>query len=403
MTTPAEAAGPVLAPHSPAERHARLRLHLSSGVGPVLFRRAIERFGSAADACAASPAAWKQVQGVGDAKSAAIATGLREAQAAADREVERAAALHIRIVHLGDPDYPALLASLPDSPGVLFVRGDLRPATDDRYPVAIVGSRDCTHYGLEQARRFAGGLAQAGLTVVSGGARGIDGAAHLGALHAGGRTIVVLGCGLAHTYPPEHKDLFDRVAACGAIVSELPIDTPPAAENFPARNRIISGLSLGVLVIEAGERSGALITARLAVDEHGREVFALPGRVDSAASRGTLGLLKRGEAAMATEPADVIAALEACAHHVHRGTHAVRFPARETLDTPALFTQTPPAPAPPANPVHAALLAALHEPRTADDVAESVGMDVARVRAELTMLEIQGRVARSGSKFIHRK
>jgi DNA processing protein len=389
-----------LQPPTGAERAARLRLHLAPGVGPALFRRAIETFGSAAEACDASPAAWTRLRGVGETKAAAIAAGLRAAADAAAREIDRAGALGVRHVHLGDADYPPLLAALPDAPAVLTVRGDLRPHADDRYTAAIVGSRDCTQYGLEQARRFAGGLAQAGLTIVSGGARGIDAAAHLGALNAGGRTIVVLGCGLAHTYPPEHAELFERVQASGAIVSELPIDTPPAAENFPARNRIISGLSLGVVVIEAGERSGALITARQAVDDHAREVLAVPGRVDSPASRGTLALLKRGEAALATDPADVVHALEAAAHHLCRGTHADRFPAREA-STPALFTAETPSAArtPPANATHASILEALSEPRTADDLAGVTNLDIARLRTELTLLEIQGRVARSGSKF----
>lgn len=293
---------------------------------------------------------------------------------------------------MGDPDYPALLEPLDDAPTVVYVKGTVDPARD-AFPIAIVGSRDCSAYGLEQAERFGGILAQAGLTVVSGGARGIDSAAHRGAVRVGGRTLAVLGCGLGNIYPPENGQLFDRIVESGgALVSELPLRTPPSAENFPARNRIISGLSLGVLVIEAAAKSGALITSRVATEDHGREVFALPGRVDSPHSRGTLDLLKAGGAQLVTEPADIIHALEAAAHHVHRGTHADRY-------TPA---QAPTIALPPgvrADPLAEAVLEALAEPLTADQLLERVNSAAGALRSQLTLLEIQGRIVREGSRF----
>ena len=174
----------------------------------------------------------------------------------------------------GRADYPRLLSEIPDPPGVLFVRGAIEPA--DAMAVAIVGTRRATHYGKQQAERLAGGLARAGVTVVSGLARGIDAAAHRGALAAGGRTIAVLASGVLNLFPPEHEKLADEVAAHGAVVSEAAPTMPPLAGMFPQRNRIISGLSLGVIVVEAADRSGALITARHAM-EQGREVFAVPG------------------------------------------------------------------------------------------------------------------------------
>jgi DNA processing protein len=392
-----------------------------------MIARLLEKFGSAERALGASPADLSRVKGIGEKTGTSIASGIRASEELANRELEAAARLSVRIIAKGEPGYPALLAQLADSPPVLYVRGELLPGTVDRYPVAIVGARECTAYGMEQAERFGSVLAQAGLTVVSGGARGIDTAAHRGALRTAGaelngRTVAVLGCGLAECYPPENQELFDRiVAGRGAIVSELPLYTPPKAENFPARNRIISGLSLGVIVIEAGERSGALITARVATEDHGREVMALPGRVDSAASAGSLKLIKQGGAALVTSPGDVIELLELPARHHFAGTHADRYAMAANAEdgNDGLFAASngplqdqhadrggngpaardPATTMPGGSGLRDRVLAALAEARTVDELLGDVGASVAEVRTQLTMLEIERRVVREGSRF----
>lgn len=368
-----------------------LALTLAPGMGPVRIARVLDAFGTFERVRAASAAELARVPGIGDKTARSILESLKDADARVARELERIARARATVLTLADDAYPPLLRAIPAAPPVLTVRGELRAGDLDRYPVAIVGSRGCTHYGIEQATRFAGALARSGLSVVSGGARGIDTAAHRGALDAGGRTIAVLGCGIAKCYPPENAPLYDRIAAeGGAVVSELPADTGPSAENFPARNRIISGLSLGVLVIEAGLKSGALITARHAADDHGREVMGVPGRVDSSASDGTHELLKQG-AHLVCEPADVIGVLEGHARHLHAGTHeaVTADPARRQRDEPVGDLSES----------QRALLAGLTETRSVEELGELVGLDAGRVRAELTMLELAGRVRRVGTTF----
>ena len=208
------------------------------------------------------------------------------------RELDETEKLGIEILPFGSPDYPYLLKESSDPPLVLYVKGNLEES--DQAAVAVVGSRHPSLYGLEQSRRFARTLAGWGLTIISGFARGIDRAGHEGALEVSfGRTLAVLGSGLDVIYPKEHEALYEEISERGALVSEFALGAPPLAENFPRRNRIIAGLALGTVVIEAHSRSGSLITARLAVEE-GREVFALPGRVDQLGSRGTHGLIKEG-------------------------------------------------------------------------------------------------------------
>lgn len=384
-----------------------LRLTLAPGVGPVLLGRMLERFGSPQGVIAASATELETIRGIGPAKSASIVRSINEAGAAVEAEIVRVEDAGVRLVALGSADYPPLLARIPDPPPLIYVRGALYPQREDRFPLAIAGSRQCTTYGIEQAGRFARAAAGAGLTVVSGGARGVDTAAHRGAIDGGGRTIAVLGCGLAHYYPPENSSLFDRIISegRGAVISELPMTTPPKSENFPARNRIISGLALGVLIIEAGEGSGALITARLAADEHGREVMVLPGRVDSPSSRGSNGILKEGCGMLVTEPGDVLQLLESAARHQHLGTHEAR------------FTPLPHAGARPGSPEHdlgqielfdgglptteaqRKVLSALDMPRTADQLVSLTALNPGVLRAELTVLEMQRRVVRRGSAF----
>ena len=222
--------------------------------------------------------------------------------AAVDTEIAKCQSLGVNLICPDDETFPPLLKEIPDPPGVLFVRGTIEAA--DQLAVAIVGTRRATRYGLEQAERLAAGLARAGITVVSGLARGIDAAAHRGALKADGRTLAVLASGVLNVFPPEHEKLAEQVAAHGAVLSEAAPTMPPLAGMFPQRNRIISGLSLGTVVVEAADRSGALITARHAM-EQGREVFAVPGQVDSPNSSGPHRLIRDG-AKLATCVDDIL-------------------------------------------------------------------------------------------------
>ena len=385
---------------APADERARalLRLVLVPGLGPARISRLIDAFGSP-DAVLGAPATrLARVRGIGPALSESIAAGLSGDGREAEEELERLHALGGRLVGVGEAGYPSLLASMPTAPQVLFVRGGLEPGGADRYTVSIVGSRACTSYGIEQGERFGRELAAAGLSVVSGGARGIDSAAHRGALKGGGRTVVVLGCGLGCVYPPENAKLFDAIVDHGgSIVSELPCGRPPEAGNFPARNRVIAGMSLGVVVVEAARGSGALITANHAV-ELGREVMALPGRVDSVASEGSNGLLQRSEAALVTRPGDVLDALETDARYLHQGVHdaATRDPrARSVGETSADIGD--------AQGLGALILGMLDEPKLVDDLATALACPADVVRAEITMLEISGRVLREGLRVRRRK
>jgi DNA processing protein len=270
-----------------------LQLSLTDGIGPILIRRIIDAAGSAEAACGASATLLREIEGIGTAKASKIHQSMRAAAEEVAKELEAAEKLGISIISQDDDNFPILLRSIPDPPAVLYLKGSVEPR--DLNAVAIVGSRKCSYYGREQAERFGALLAGAGVTVLSGGARGVDSSAHRGAMsHPQGRTIAVLGSGVDVPYPPENAGLFEQIAGKGAVVSEYPLGTSPMKENFPRRNRIVSGMSRGVLVIEADERSGALITARQACDDHGRTVFALPGRVDSPTSAGPHKLIRDG-------------------------------------------------------------------------------------------------------------
>jgi len=267
---------------------ASLRLAGIHGIGPGLRRLLFERYGDAAGILAASADELRKVAGIGPRLAEAIAGS---DPTAARELLSLCRARGVGILQESDDTFPAILRQIPDPPDLLFVRGSLEPA--DSLAVAVVGARHATAYGLRVAQRLGGSLARAGYTVVSGLARGIDSAAHQGALEAGGRTIAVLGSGVLEIYPPEHADLAKRIEAAGAVISESPPLATASAGAFPRRNRIVSGLSLGVVVVEASTRSGALITARLA-SEQGREVFAVPGSIESRMSRGCHRLLKDG-------------------------------------------------------------------------------------------------------------
>jgi DNA processing protein len=271
------------------------RLHLKwalvDGIGPLLFSRLLVQFGDAEAAMGASASQLEQIKRISQESAGRIA---RERDTVdIEPEIEAAAEHGVRIICRADEDYPPGLQQIADGPIVLYVKGELRPT--DAVAIAVVGTRRCTIYGGEQARRFGELLAGAGFTVVSGLARGIDALAHHGAIEAGGRSIAVMGKGLPEVYPPENQALAEKLLENGAWISELPMRAEVRRENFPSRNRIIAGMTLGTLVIEAPLRSGALITARLA-SEYNREVFAVPGRAQDPSSFGTNDLIRRGYA-----------------------------------------------------------------------------------------------------------
>jgi len=266
-----------------------LRLIRADSVGPTTFAKLIKHFGSADRALGASVSELAKINGVGYKTAERIAASRSKFDVSA--EMELAEKLGIWIINIDDKRYPPALKQIYDPPPVLYIKGSL--TREDNLAISIVGSRRCSLYGQEQSSRFAHFLSSAGFTICSGMARGIDTAAHQGALSAGGRTIAVQGCGLAGVFPPENKKLFELIAESGACISELPLGYEPLSENFPPRNRIIAGLSLGTIVVEAGLRSGALITARAAL-ENNREVMAVPGKIDSPLSKGTHQLLKQG-------------------------------------------------------------------------------------------------------------
>lgn len=288
---------------------------LTDGVGPLTFSRLLIQLGDPEQALGASAATLQTVKGIGRDRADAIARGRDSAEHEA--EIEAAAQHGVRIICRADPDYPEGLKRIPDAPIVLYVKGELRPT--DAVAVAIVGSRRCTIYGSEQARRFGELLAGAGFTVVSGLARGIDAFAHHGAADSGGRSIAVMGRGLTEVYPPENKALAERLVENGAWLSELPMRAAVRAENFPGRNRIIAGMTLGTLVVEAAQRSGALITARLA-NEYNREVFAVPGRVQDPLSQGTNALIRDGAAKLVLCLEDILDELGEVGRAMRTGT-----------------------------------------------------------------------------------
>jgi DNA processing protein len=265
-----------------------LALKSIAGIGNIVFPALIDNFGTLQAIFSASAAQLQAAPGITKKAAAGIA-GFKDWDVI-KKDLELIENAGIDIVTYQDELYPAKLLDIYDRPPFLYVKGKLK---NDDVNISIVGSRLASTYGKYTTERISRDLALRGVTIVSGLARGIDSAAHRGALTAQGRTIAVLGTGLDIIYPPENKKLFAAICENGAVVSEFPLSTPPRACNFPARNRIISGMSYGVVVVEAGEKSGSLITARLAL-EQGREVFAVPGTIDSAGSRGTNKLIKQG-------------------------------------------------------------------------------------------------------------
>ncbi|MDZ4814915.1 MAG: DNA-processing protein DprA [Verrucomicrobiota bacterium] len=285
-------------------QEAYVALNMVPHIGPVRVRKLLEKFGDPESILAANSKSLQQIEGIGPEAAQAIVDWEKHADLASEfAEIKKAGAY---VITQADELYPAHLREIYDPPLVLYVRGTLMDK--DRHSISVVGSRDTSHYGLECAKKLSFQLAYNGVTVVSGLARGIDTVAHQGAIAAKGRTIAVIGSGLNHVYPAENQSLAELIVENGAVISEFPMNTKPLPQNFPMRNRIVSGMTMGTLVVEAGQKSGALITARMALDQ-GKQLFAVPGRIDSPRSRGTHQLIKQG-AKLVDEAEDVLAEFE---------------------------------------------------------------------------------------------
>ena len=355
-----------------------LALQLTPGLGPRLTTALLERFGSARGALAATASELSGIPRIGTNLADKLVRALARVNVAAELELlERH---QTRLLVRDTPDYPSALASVEDAPHLLYLRGTL--TIGDANAVGIVGSRHCTDYGRRVAARLAAGLVRAGVTIISGLARGIDGVAHDAALKAGGRTIAVLAGGLSRIYPPEHADLAKAVAASGGLVTEASMEQEPQAGMFPARNRIISGLSRAVVIVEAAERSGALITATHA-GEQGRTVFAVPGAIDNAASAGTNALIRDG-AILCRGVDDILEELHGVSEMAMRA---------KTAAAPAV--QAAPIPPPDLDPVQRKVWDFLGgQVRTLDEMAQQLGTAVQQLSTTLMMLEMKKVVRR---------
>ncbi|MBV7549257.1 DNA-processing protein DprA [Pseudomonas sp. PDM26] len=357
-------------PVSPAELEARLRLHRLPELGPARFKKLLEAFGSASKAISAPASAWRSLGLPLACSEARRSTEIRDGASHALAWLEHPAQ---HLLMWDQPDYPALLAQISDAPPLLFVAGN--PGILEKPQLAMVGSRRASRPGMDTAAAFSRSLAGAGFVITSGLALGIDAAAHQAALDVGGQTIGVLGTGLEKFYPQRNRRLADAMVASGsAVLSEFPLDAGPSAGNFPRRNRIISGLSLGVLVVEASVASGSLITARLAA-EQGREVFAMPGSIHHPGARGCHQLIRDG------------AVLVETIEHI---LEALRGWQRLSLSTQTCTPAT----------IHP-LLKLLHAaPLTSEALADASGWTLPKVLAALTELEMDGRaVCESGRWF----
>lgn len=350
------------------------------GLGPRLMATLLDHFDSEPAILNQSRETLLAVDGVGPViADRIVAADLAEC----DEYLNRCEDMGIRLLHQSAAAYPSMLATIPDAPPLLHCRGELIPA--DNLAIALVGSRRCSPYGMRHAERLAGSLVRAGFTVISGLARGIDGAAHRGALRAGGRTIAVLATGVADIYPPEHGALAEQIIGSGALVSESPLDAKPRRGMFPQRNRIISGLCQGVIIVEATRSSGALHTARHAM-EQGREVFALPGPVDSLASEGCHNLIRDG-VTLIRNVDDVLEQLGPL-------TAPVKSEADVTIHHPREMTL---------NPQETEVLNAIGTTATpVDDVLRQTQLDHSRVLSTLTVLEMRRFIRRLPGNMVVR-
>lgn len=341
-----------------------------NGVGPVRMQRLLTAFDTLEAAWHADASRLRRVL---DERVVHQVVAQR-IRADPQAELERLLNEGTVVVTLQDAEYPSLLREIPSPPPVLFMKGAL--VESDRRAVAIVGTRRVTPYGREMARTIARDLAQAGVTIVSGLARGVDGIAHSAALDAGGRTIALMGSGVRRIYPHEHRGLAERIVEQGALISDFLPDTPPDGPNFPARNRLISGMALGVIVIEAPDRSGALITVDFAADQ-GRDVFALPGSVLSEASTGCHRILRDG--------ARLIRSAEDVLDDLRLGDAP-----RQTAMDPSVFLD---------DQSRRVLAALTGEPRHIDDIAATADIDITALSSMLMALELQGMVRNVGAQF----
>jgi len=340
-------------------------------VGNVTCRRLVEHFGSPGKALAASLDELASVKGVNS--SAARSLRSHDGRKAAELAVAVLARSGARLVTLLDKEYPSLLKEISDPPPFLYLKGKLPNSATS---IAVVGSRRASDYGISVTTRLSRELAEQGVTIVSGLALGVDAAAHRGALQLSGATVGVLGCGIDQIYPPENRQLYREMEEKGAIVSEFAPGTPPDAPNFPRRNRIISGMSRGVLVVEAAERSGSLITARFAL-EQGREVFAVPGNINFRASRGTNSLIKEG-AKLVETVADIMGELPP-------GGNLPQWARKQNFNL---------------SPDEEKLTALLAEkPLQIDELTVRSGLTVPAVSAMLLRLELQGAVMQIPGKI----
>lgn len=340
-----------------------------SGIGPAKLQRLLDYFGDL-------PTAWTagafELAEAGLDKRALENFLTARKELNLDAEVEKAQRACDLILTWDDPNYPRLLKETPQSPPVLYIKGNLK--TEDEWALAVVGTRSASAYGKETTRTLVSELARNKMTIVSGLARGIDAAAHVSALEAGGRTLAVMGSGIDQVYPPEHAKLARMIAEHGALISDYPLGMKPDAANFPARNRIISGLSLGVLFVEGDQVSGAMITCEFALEQD-REVFAIPGNIFRRESRGPNKLIRESRAKLVTSVADIL----------------------EELNLTMLAEKQEARAIVPSNETEAALLKFIsHDPTHVDDIRQSSGLPIAQVTSTLALMELKGMVMQTG-------
>ena len=351
-----------------------LALTLIKGLGPVTAKQVVTAFGDAREVFRQKTEQIVSVAGINQSRAQLIA--YFNDWNLIDKAIERVERFGATIITFHDPLYPEGLKQIYDPPPVLFLKGELQP--NDRFAVAIVGSRICTNYGKDVTQKMTASLCAKGFTIISGMARGIDTIAHTSTIKAGGRTIAVLGSGIDVPYPAENVQLFSKIPESGAIISEFPPGTRPIKENFPKRNRLISAMSLGVLVVEASERSGALITARHAV-EQGKEVFAIPGNINWLTSKGTNDLIKKG-ARLVDDTDDIVEELAPLLKGYLR---------EAKRELPPLNEEE-----------HAILRICDREPTHIDDIIRQTNMAPSRVMSVLLDLELKGVVKQwEGKKF----